>query len=229
MKTRIQTILSGGIAVLLLIAPNTVRAADRADEPKASHAVKSRSAVHLKMTMRTLWEEHITYTRNYIVSTLGDLADADAVAARLLKNQDEIGDAIKPYYGEEAGGKLAGLLRDHILIAAEVVKAAKADNKDELKEKQKKWSTNGKDLASFLAGANPHWSKKTLEDMLQKHLDLTTDEVVSRLKKDWEADIRAYDKGHQHLLAFSDTLVDGIVKQFPDKFTAGPVALRSAQ
>lgn len=81
---------------------------------------------NLRLDMRKLWEDHITYTRNYIISALAGLGDADAVAQRLLKNQDDIGDAIKPFYGEEAGKKLAVLLRDHIMIAAEVVKAAKA-------------------------------------------------------------------------------------------------------
>ncbi len=54
--------------------------------------------------------------------------------------------------------------------------------------------------------------------MLYKHLAYTTTEVVSRLKKDWPADIEAYDKGHVHMLMFSDMPTDGIVKQFPEKF-----------
>ncbi len=55
--------------------------------------------------------------------------------------------------------------------------------------------------------------------MLYKHLDFTTTEVVSRLNKDWDADIAAYDKGHEHMLGFADMLTDGIVKQFPKKFS----------
>ena len=109
-------------------------------------------------------------------------------------------------------------MRDHILIATKVVDAAKADNKQELDAQQKKWSGNGKDIAAFLSGANPNWSKSTLEEMMQEHLDLTTGEVVGRLKKDWEADIKAYDEGHAHMLMFADALTVGIVKQFPDKF-----------
>jgi len=38
------------------------------------------------------------------------------------------------------------------------------------------------------------------------------------LKKDWAADIEAYDKGHAHMLMFSDAVTEGIVKQFPRKF-----------
>jgi len=98
------------------------------------------------------------------------------------------------------------------------VKAAKAGNKQQLDTAQKKWSANGKDIAAFLSSANPNWSKTDLEAMLQKHLDLTSGEVVGRLKKDWSADIKSYDEGHAHMLMFADTLTDGIAKQFPDKF-----------
>jgi hypothetical protein len=69
-----------------------------------------------------------------------------------------------------------------------------------------------------LSEANPNWSKSDLEAMLQKHLDLTTGEVVGRLQKDWAADIRSYDEGHAHMLMFADMLTEGLVKQFPEKF-----------
>jgi len=179
----------------------------------ARTAAAATSSAELKSAMRKLWEDHITYTRNYIISALADLPDADAVAKRLLKNQDDVGDAIKPYYGAEAGKKLGGLLGDHILIATEVVKAAKADSKDDLSAAQKKWSSNGRDIAAFLSDVNPHWSRREMEQMLQKHLDLTTGEVVGRLKKDWAADIRSYDEGHQHMLMFADTLSEGITNK----------------
>lgn len=173
----------------------------------------------LRTAMRKLWEDHITYTRNYIISALGDLGDQQAVVARLMKNQEDIGNAIKPYYGAAAGTQLTKLLKEHIGQAAEVVGAAKAGDQTTLAAKQRQWSQNGKDIAAFLAGANPNWRKADLEAMLQKHLDLTTAEVVGRLKKDWAADIRAYDEGHEHMLMFADALTDGIVKQHPDKFT----------
>ena len=178
----------------------------------------SSAKLDLRLAMRKLWEDHITYTRNYIISALADLEDASAVAQRLLKNQDDIGDAIKPYYGDEAGKKLSTLLRDHISIATEVVKAAKMGNNEDLTKAQAKWNANADDIAAFLSGANPNWPKKDLTDMLYKHLEFTTGEVVSRLKKDWTADTDFYDKGHMHMLMFADTLTDGIVKQFPDKF-----------
>jgi len=192
---------------------------DAAMHKMEKRVVVRQSSVALQLGMRQLWEEHITYTRNYIISGLAGLEDSQKVAERLLRNQDDIGNAIKPYYGGMAGDKLTSLLRDHILIAANIVTAAKAGDNDGLTKGQKKWHENADDIAAFLSSANPNWQKSVLTDMLYKHLDFTTSEVVSRLKKDWAADIDAYDKGHAHMLAFADMLTIGIVKQSPRKFS----------
>jgi len=208
-----------GLLVLLMVAfiAGPACAADMKVKTPGM-AMKKNSAVDLRMGMRKLWEDHITYTRNFIISSLADLEDAGKVAERLLKNQDDIGNAIKPIYGNEAGNKLASLLKDHILIAVDIVKAAKSGDNDGVTNGQKRWHDNADEIAAFLSGANPNWSNKVLVDMLYKHLDYTTTEVVSRLQKDWAADIDAYDKGHEHMLMFADTLTSGIVKQFPKKF-----------
>ena len=183
-----------------------------------SGMMMTKPAADLGMAMRKLWEDHITYTRNYIISALASLEDQGKIAERLLRNQDDIGNAIKPFYGDAAGAKLTALLRDHILIAVDVVKAAKAGVAADLDAASKKWTANADDLAAFLSGANPNWGRAQMADMLHKHLEYTTQEVVSRLKKDWGADIEAYDMGHAHMLMFADMLTQGIVKQFPAKF-----------
>jgi hypothetical protein len=205
--TRITAFVAVALFGSLWIAPPTLAA-----------EAGSTQSDELNAEMRKLWEDHITYTRNYIISAIADLPDADDVAERLLRNQDDIGNAIKPFYGEEAGQGLASLLKDHITIAVEVVTFAKSGDKPQLDAAQAKWSGNGKDIAAFLASANPNWNEAELVAMLQKHLDLTTGEVVGRLNKDWTADIKAYDEGHEHMLMFADVLTDGIVEQFPDKF-----------
>lgn len=206
---KLTTWLAAGISAALIVGAALVSTAPT--------AAMNMPASDLRSDMRKLWEDHIAYTRNYIISALAELPDTDAVAKRLLANQDDIGTAIEPFYGKEAGQKLAKLLKDHIVIATEVVKAAKSGDDKALESAQKKWSDNGKDIAAFLSGANPNWKKAEMEKMLQKHLDLTTGEVVGRLKKDWAADIKSYDEGHAHMLMFADMLTEGISEQFPDK------------
>jgi len=214
-----KILLISMLILFVVAAASAVSSAQPMKSKMPPKMVLTKSSVELKMAMRKLWEDHITYTRNYIISALAGLEDTGKVAERLLKNQDDIGDAIKPIYGDDAGKKLAALLRDHILVATEVVKAAQMGNNEELPKANKKWYANADDIAAFLSSANPNWPKKGLQDMLYKHLEYTTQEVASRLKKDWASDIEAYDKGHVHMLMFADALTDGIVKQFPGKFS----------
>jgi hypothetical protein len=207
------TCAAAALAVSLVGTPG------QAAEKKSAAAPLTPAVMELRNGMRKLWEDHITYTRNFIISAIAGLEDTAKITERLLKNQDDIGDAVKPIYGDDAGKKLSALLRDHILIAADIVKAAKGNDSKGVDAGGKKWRANADDIAAFLASANPNWKKPALTDMLYKHLDFTTTEVVSRLKKDWASDIKAYDQGHEHMLMFADMLSDGIVKQFPKKFS----------
>lgn len=179
---------------------------------------QSQNAVELKLAMRKLWEDHITYTRNLIISQVAGLLDQAAVTQRLLANQDDIGKALKPYYGDAAGDSVARLLRDHIVIAAEVIKAAQGTDANLLAAQQRRWSDNARAIAEALARLNPFWNERDLLQRLQKHLDLTTAEVASRIRGDWNGDIQAYDEGHVHVLEFADLLADGIAKQFASEF-----------
>lgn len=178
----------------------------------------TRAQSDLQNAERKLWIDHVSWTRSYIISAIAALEDQNDVLERLLRNQDEIGNSIKPFYGEEAGNKLAALLREHIELAGKVLAAAKTNNKSELDKYNKLWYENADKIAAFLSKANPYYSEKELKNMLYQHLKYVTDQVVARLNKNWKADIEAYDKGEEHMIHFADLLAEGIMKQFPDKF-----------
>jgi hypothetical protein len=169
--------------------------------------------------MRKLWEDHITWTRLFIVSALGDLPDKKATTDRLLQNQVDIGNAIKPYYGDAAGEKLTALLTTHITTAAELVGAAKAGDTAKMEDANKRWYTNADEIAAFLSAANPkNWPAADMKQMMHDHLDLTTAEAVAHLKGNWPEDVAAYDKIHSQILQMADMLTAGIANQFPAKF-----------
>lgn len=176
------------------------------------------SAAQLRADMRKLWEDHVAYTAFFYKAAINGGDDAGKIAERLLRNQDDIGNAVKPFYGDSAGNKLASLLRDHILIAADLVKAAKAGDAAGQKKANDLWYRNADDIAALLSSANPSWPRKTLEDMLHGHLAMVTDQVVATLHHDTAAAIAAYDRGAEHMLMLADTLASGIVKQFPERF-----------
>ena len=181
--------------------------------------VDTRKAVALRTDMRKLWEDHITWTRLAIISLTTDSPDTAATVGRLLKNQTDIGDAVKPFYGEAAGDEVTRQLRQHILIAADLVAAAQARDEAKLADAQARWQQNADDIAGVLNSVNPrHWPLAKMKRELGIHLTLTTEEAVARLQADWDADVAAYDKIHAHALHFSDLLSNGIVKQFPKRF-----------
>ena len=182
------------------------------------------AAVSLKQDMRKLWTDHVIWTRDYIIAAVADQPDAQAAATRLMKNQDDIGNAVGRIYGTRGGQQLTTLLKEHITIAVDLIKAAKAGDKAGQQAADAKWQQNGVAIADFLSKANPHWPRATLVDMMKGHLTTTTNEVVARLNKNWDEDVRAFDEVYRHILMMSDALSDGIVKQFPDKFGAGPTA-----
>jgi hypothetical protein len=169
--------------------------------------------------MRRLWEDHITWTRVAIISLTSDAPDTEASVGRLLKNQTDIGNAIKPFYGEVAGQELTRLLRDHILIAADLIAAAKAGADAGVAAAQSRWTANADEIAGFLAAANPRsWNVDEMKAMLHEHLRLTTNEAVARLQHDWVPDVAAYDEIHLQALDMADMLSAGIIRQFPGRF-----------
>ena len=172
----------------------------------------------LRMAMHKLWEDHIVWTRNVILNIMDDLPGTEQAVNRLLSNQDDIGNAVKPFYGEAGGKELTRLLREHITIAADLLKAAKTSNNSAFDAANKKWFANADDISNFLSKANPNWKLNDMEKMMNDHLTLTTDEAVARLKKDYAADVKAYDKVHEEILMMADMLTDGIINQFPEKF-----------
>ena len=177
------------------------------------------SKSNLRDSMDKLWEDHVTWTRLYIVSAAANLPDKDSTAQRLLQNQSDIGDTIKPLYGDAAGDKRAVLLKDHIMISTEIIDAAKAGDAAKKDEVANRWNANAVNIAVMLRAANPkNWPIAEMKKMMHEHLDLTTAEVVARLQGDWAANIAAYEKVHTQIRKMADMLSTGIIKQFPNKF-----------
>jgi hypothetical protein len=185
------------------------------------------STCDFKSDMRKLWEDHIVWTRNVIFNILDSLPGTTEAVGRLLQNQDDIGNAIKPFYGVAAGNALTALLYGHINTAADVLIALHTNNNAALTTALAAWYANGDSIAQFLAAANPNWPLAETQDMMNDHLDLTTAEAVARHTQNYAADVTAYDAVHDHILMLADFLSEGIVRQFRHMFS-GP-SLRPSQ
>ena len=212
-------ILSGAVLSIVAVALAT-SVAPPADAAKAGGPKIERAAFH--DAMRKVWEDHIVWTRQYIVSaaTLGDeLPDIEPTADRLLANQADIGDALRPFYGDAAGDAVTALLREHILGAVTLISAAKAGDADATEAASTAWYANADEIAAALAGLNPDaWELGHMQAMMRAHLDRTLEEAVARLQGRYVDDIAAYEAVHADILAMADMLSDGIIEQFPNQF-----------
>jgi hypothetical protein len=207
----------------LLVGATSVLAANASPATPAdhAHAAARSNREAFRADMRKLWEDHITWTRLFIVSDVADLPDLQATTARLLRNQDDIGDAVTKFYGRAAGDQLTALLKDHILLAAQLLNAAKAGDNDAVNQASADWYANANEIGAFLHDANPkQWSLADMQGMMKTHLDLTLEEAVAHLTGDFTADVAAYDKVHAEILEMADMLSTGIIAQFPSAFAS---------
>ena len=175
-------------------------------------------ATSLRMAMARLWSDHVIWTRQYVISAVADAPDAQSAAGRLLRNQDDIGGAVGSVYGPVAGQQTTDLLKEHIMIAVDIIDAAKKGDDKRFKEANEKWDANADEIATLLSTANPNWPKPDVADLLMQHLNLTRKEVVAQLQKNDQDDVEAFDQILTEILTVADVLATGIVKQFPDKF-----------
>jgi hypothetical protein len=210
--------IASTIAVLAISgASQSHAAATRAHT--AAVPMRTAKAMAFHDRMRALWEAHGSWTHMVIVSFVGHVRDLNAEEQVLLRNQTDIGNAIKPYYGTAAGNKLTKLLRAHILGAVNVLQAAKSGSKAKLTRAQRAWYTNGQQVADFLHGANPRFlSRPAARRMMKIHLDQVIAQAVDELKGRYFAGAGAFGPYISHILDMADMISGGIIRQFPAKF-----------
>jgi hypothetical protein len=216
-RLTVAGLIAGLAAALILLFSGGH--ASQAHASSMAPAQDTPKAVSFQRALDKLWEDHITWTRMVIVDFAAGLPDLKTAEVRLLQNQADIGNAIKPYYGIAAGNQLTKLLRTHILDAVPVLQYAKEGDTTNLTKALAAWYANARRIAAFLHSANPHnWSFSAMNTMMKNHLALTTKEAVSRLQGKWAADVVAYDHVHLEILNMSHMLATGIIAQFPERF-----------
>lgn len=186
-----------------------------ADAHAALHADDGRIALY--STMRSLWGQHMEWTYATVLAFATDGPELQPTIDRLLENQSDIGEAIATFYGPDAGDQLTELLTTHIEEAVPVLTAAKAGDKAALGKAVTAWYANARDIADFLAGANPGWERADLRQMMRGHIDQTITYASDVIGGDYAAAIRDYGVAESHMFEMADMLSHGIADQFPDK------------
>jgi len=174
----------------------------------------SRAELELRNTMRLLWSQHVYWTRAAVIALINDSPDLDMVLARLLRNAPEMGEALVPFYGKEAGDRYGELIKEHLVIAADLVKAAKAGDTKKFEAIDKKWYANADDISEFLSMINPFISKQDMQEMMYKHLELLKTETTYLIQKNHTASINTFDLVELQALHMADEISEAIVSQF---------------
>ncbi|SES07144.1 acetylglutamate kinase [Psychrobacillus sp. OK032] len=186
--------------------------------PRFNSSCISKQEDSLKSSMRLVWEQHVYWTRLTIISIAFNLPDVNFTTARLLQNATDMGNLLKPFYGNKKAVMFSNLIRDHLVIAAELVKAAKANDQKAATDAERRWYENGAKNSEFVSTINPYISKRGYQKMFFEHLELTKMEAVFMLQKNFRESIATFDKIELEALHMADTLTVAIVKQFPEKF-----------
>ncbi|MBL7926330.1 MAG: hypothetical protein JNK61_05410 [Bacteroidia bacterium] len=173
----------------------------------------------LDNAMHKLWADHMQYTYSTVNAFYNDTAGLAANLDRLLKNQEDIGAAIVPYYGQAAGDQLTILLKGHINGAPPVLQAAKDNNTVALDAAIANWRANAKEIADFLSAANPdNWEQSHMRMHMDDHITKTITYSVDLLQQNYTQAVTDYDIAFNDMMHFATQLSEGIAKQFPDKF-----------
>ncbi|WP_107923458.1 hypothetical protein [Lysinibacillus parviboronicapiens] len=167
---------------------------------------------------RLLWMEHVNWTRMTIISIVFDLPDLPFVQQRLLRNATDLGNCLRPFYGDQIADRYAALIKEHLVIAAQLVTAAVKGDTATAQAKETEWFRNADDIATFLSHINPYLSKEAVQKMFYTHLALTKNEAVTMIQKNYQADVQIFDKIEAEALAMSDMIATAIVMQFCYRF-----------
>lgn len=164
--------------------------------------------------LRKLWEQHVMWTRSFVISAAHDLKDIEFVTKRLLENPTDFAKVLRQFYGEDIALQFEELLKEHILIAADIVKAMKANDSKEMESLLEKWYYNADQIAKFLSEINPYWDEEEWRAMLSSHLVLLEKEIMNRISGNYEEDVAIYDIIEDQALEMADYMSDGIIEQF---------------
>ena len=115
-------------------------------------------------------------------------------------------------HGSSARGgrrKFEELLRQHLIIGGDLVKAAKADTAS-AEALRRQWYQNADEIAAFLAEINACWRESEWRAMLYSHLELTQQEATLRIGGNDPADIRIFGKIEAEAMEMADMMFCGL-------------------
>lgn len=165
--------------------------------------------VDMKSALRKLFTDHGVYTAFVLKSIVDKQDDTKIFLNRLLLNQRDIGDQLKPIIGKKSGDLVTKVLTEHIKLAGDVIKAATYGGN--LKQKMALLFENSDEVAEVLTSLNPEkLPYETTQEMFQSHNQFIVDLTLARIKKDYLKEQQLYDVYYNELLMMSDAIYEAL-------------------
>lgn len=206
-------------AVVIVVSYNGFSASENSKISRQNGPASiTASAMTFKADWRKLWADQAFLTRNLIFCIVDGLPGTDHTINRLLRHQEDIGNAIKPFYGEQTGNKLAELLKVHISLTKGMIQETASGHVAALEKLKRVWYANAEQVSTLLCRNNPGLLPATFKTAMNNYLLFTAEEATRRQQQAYDADILVYDRVTTEAFKIADLVTDGITGQFPEKF-----------
>lgn len=162
-------------------------------------------------TMRKLWTDHANYTKFALDAIIDNNSSSlvNALIPRLMTNQEEIGEEVARYVGQASGQQLAELLKTHIKLAAEVMKAVKANSRPQTNKTVAELLDNSNEVADHIA-VFTGYDNEFLRAEFKRHNMYVLEMTQLRHAGDHVKEYQKYDAYYNHMMTFSDIIYSGI-------------------
>lgn len=164
-------------------------------------------------SMRKLWNDHIVWTRQYMISEMNNLPDKEAVLTRLRANARSISEEMSELHPSVDEQTMVSMLDSTVLFVTKLIFETNVGGTRtgayETKEVLMKLMDR---MALYLNSVNEGWKLPEMKMLLQGYLNETHNEILARKNQIWDADIAAYDRLNNHVLKIADAFASGTIQ-----------------
>lgn len=173
--------------------------------------------MNLINTLRKFWFELPMWRRDYLVSYAANLGDVEILGNKLYNMPTEIGDVLEAFLGNTIARKIEGMIREQIVIGAQIMFEEKEDNIEAINENTTRLYQNVDQMAAYLAQINPYWDEQTWKNLLYDYYRTSLLEMVTVLAKKYQESVILYESMEDQALNIADYMVEGLIPYFTGK------------
>ena len=205
------------VAPLLMLASFCLANPAGAGTPETS--ADTVAVLETKMALRDLWVEHVFWIRSYVLAThAGDEAQSKVAEREVVANAKVLANTIAPFYGQPAADALLKLLAGHWGAVRDFNTATVAKSKAAQDKAVANLTSNAREIAKFLGGANPYLPEDAVFGLLAAHGGHHVAQTNQIASGDFQDEAATWHAMRKHVMEIADAIADALGKQFPDKF-----------